>query len=193
MTQLLWEVLDLQRSEDALQQLPLDADFKAQMRALLRNTAAVTMLSAGSKINIIPGEATAWIDGRLAPGQTQESFIAELRPYIGEEIEIEVDQYSPSIEADADTELYRTIVEVMKRRDPKASVVPTLSTGGTDAKHICPRRPETQVYGFMPYRQAPGEEEMRLIHGHDERTSVENLLFATQVLYDIVCRFGGLT
>ncbi len=193
MTQLLRDVLDPERSANALQQLPLDADFKAQLRALLRNTAAVTMLSAGSKINIIPGEAIAWIDGRLAPGQTQESFIAELRPCIGEDIEIEVDQYSPPIEAGADTELYRTIVEVMGRHDPKASVIPTLSTGGTDAKHICPRCPETQVYGFMPYRQAPGEEEMRLIHGHDERTSVENLLFATQVLYEIVCRFGGLT
>ena len=32
---------------------------------------------------------------------------------------------------------------------------------------------------------------MQLIHGHDERTSVENLLFATRVLFDLVCRFGG--
>ena len=31
---------------------------------------------------------------------------------------------------------------------------------------------------------------MELIHGHDERTSVAELLFATQVLYEIVCRFG---
>ena len=33
---------------------------------------------------------------------------------------------------------------------------------------------------------------MSLIHGHDERISVEELLFATQVLYEIVCRFGGV-
>ena len=33
---------------------------------------------------------------------------------------------------------------------------------------------------------------MALIHGHDERTPVEELLFATQVLYEIVCRFGGV-
>ena len=70
-------------------------------------------------------------------------------------------------------------------------VVPSLTTGGTDAKHICPRRPGTQVYGFMPYRQQPGLEEMQLIHGHDERTTVENLLFATRVIYDIVVAYAA--
>jgi acetylornithine deacetylase/succinyl-diaminopimelate desuccinylase-like protein len=190
---MLRDVLVPEKSAAALQDLSLDADLKAQLGAVMRNTASVTMLDAGSKINVIPTEATAWIDGRLAPGQTQESFIAELRPYIGDEVEVEVDQYSPPLEASADTELYRTIVGVMGQQAPEATVIPTISNGGTDAKHIVPRRPDTQVYGFMPYRQTPGLEEMKLIHGHDERTSLENLLFATRVLYDIVCRFGGLT
>ena len=53
------------------------------------------MLQSGSKINVIPGEATAWVDGRLAPGQTQESFVAELRAIIGEEVGIAIDQYTP--------------------------------------------------------------------------------------------------
>ena len=189
---LLRQVLDPVNSESALRQLSIAEDLKAELRAVLRNTASVTMLQAGTKINVIPAAATAWIDGRLAPGQTQESFFAELRPYMGTAVEIEVDQYSPPLEAGADTELYRTIVAVMGAHVPAATVVPVISNGGTDAKHICPRRPDTQVYGFMPYCQAPGEEEMRLVHGHDERTAVENLLFATRVLYDIVCRFCGL-
>ena len=188
---LLRDVLVPEKSAAALRDLPLDEDLKTRLGAVLRNTASATMLEAGSKINVIPTEATASIDGRLAPGQTQESFIAELRAHIGDEVEIEVDQYSPPLEASADTDLYRTIVEVMGEHVPEAEVIPSISNGGTDAKHIVPRRPDTQVYGFMPCRQAPGQEEMKLIHGHDERTSVENLLFATRVLYDIVCRFGG--
>jgi acetylornithine deacetylase/succinyl-diaminopimelate desuccinylase-like protein len=76
--------------------------------------------------------------------------------------------------------------------EPGVPVVPVISNGGTDAKHILPRRPHTSIYGFMPYRQAPGEEEMRLIHGHDERTSVDNLLFATRVLFEIACRVCGI-
>jgi acetylornithine deacetylase/succinyl-diaminopimelate desuccinylase-like protein len=188
---LLRAVLDPARSQAALDTLPLDRKLVASLWSLLRNTASPTMLQSGSKINVIPGEASAWVDGRLAPGQTDESFLAEIRPLIGDEIEVIVDQYSPPLEASANSSLYRAVVDVMAEYDPEATVVPALSTGGTDAKHICPRRPETQVYGFMPYRQAPGEEETNLIHGHDERTSVENLVFATRVLYDVVCRFCG--
>ena len=184
-------VLDPARSDGALASLPLADDFKAELRSLLRNTASATMLSAGSKINVIPSEASAAIDGRLAPGQTKESFLAELRRQIGEELEIEVDQYSPPLEADAAGEFYGVIEEVMARHDPGVPVVPSLTTGGTDAKHICPRRPGTQVYGFMPYRQQPGLEEMQLIHGHDERTTVENLLLATRVIYDIVVAYAA--
>ena len=184
-------VLEPARSDGALAALPLTDDFKAELRALLRNTASATMLSAGTKINVIPSEASAAIDGRLAPGQTRDSFIAELRRQIGGELEIEVDQYSPPLEADPEGDFYGVIKEVMARHDPGIPVVPSLMTGGTDAKHIWPRRPGTQVYGFMPYRQLPGLEEMSLIHGHDERTSVDNLLFATRVIYDIVLAYAG--
>jgi acetylornithine deacetylase/succinyl-diaminopimelate desuccinylase-like protein len=187
--QSLRDVLDEDKSEDALTNLPFDEETVSSLRALLRNTVSPTLLEAGSKINVIPAEATAYIDGRLAPGQTDKSFEAEIRPYIGDEIELIVDQYSPPLEADTNSPLYQTVVEVMGEHDSNALVVPSIMTGGTDAKHICPRRPETQVLGFMPHRQKEGEEEMNLIHGHDERTSIENLVFATKILYDVTCRF----
>ena len=189
--QQLRRVLDTKHSENALQKLPLAPDMIASLRALLHNTVSPTILEAGNKINVIPAEATARIDGRLAPGQTHKSFEAEIRSCIGDEIDLITDQYSPPLEASTNSPLYETIVQVMRERDPDATVVPALMTGGTDAKHICPRWPDVQVYGFMPHRQVLGEEEMDLIHGHDERTSVENLVFATRTLYDIVTRFCG--
>ena len=189
----LWQqVLAPATADAALRDLPIGNTLRRELGAVLHNTASATMLQAGSKINVIPGEATAWIDGRLVPGQTAESFAAELRAFVGEEAAIEIDQYTPPLEASSDTSLFQMIVEVMQEHEPNAPVLPYLMPAGTDAKHIVPRRPETQIYGFMPYRQQPGEEEMSLIHGHDERISVEELLFATQVLYEIVCRFGGL-
>ena len=157
----------------------------SSLRALLRNTASVTMLEAGQKINVIPTEATAWVDARLAPGRTAESFFEEIRPLTGEDVEFELDQYSPPLEAGIDSPLYQTIVDVMGDVDPEAKVIPSISTGGTDAKHICPRRPNTQVYGFMPHREAEGEEEWRLIHGHDERIDVESLRLTTDFYLDV--------
>ncbi|NKB68952.1 MAG: M20/M25/M40 family metallo-hydrolase [Candidatus Latescibacteria bacterium] len=185
-------LLDPEAGDGVWDGLPVEDTFKDDLQAVLRNTASVTMLQSGSKINVIPAAATAWIDGRLAPGQSADDFVAELRPYIDDAVDIEIDQYSPPLEGRVDTPLYRTIEEVMDQLEPGVPVLPVISNGGTDAKHILPRRPDTLIYGFMPYRQAPGEEEMRLIHGHDERTSVDNLLFATRALFEIVCRFCGV-
>ena len=184
-------VLDPEQCDEALATLPLDAEFKRELRALMGNTAAITMLEAGSKINVIPGEATAFVDGRLVPGQNADSFCEELRRHIGNDVEIAIDQLTEPLEMAADGAFFDTIVEVMGKYDDEAPVVPSMMTAGTDAKHIFPRRPQTRVYGLTPYRQAPGEEEMNLIHGHDERISVENLVFATRVIYDIVCRYCG--
>jgi len=184
-------LLDEEQSAEALAALDVDDEFRRELGAMLRNTASLTMLQAGSKINVIPGEAVAWVDGRLAPGQSQESFVEELRVFIGDEVEVVIDQYTPPLEAGTDSPLYAAIEATMQARDPELSLLPYLLPAGTDAKHIVPRRPQTQIYGFMPYRQKPGEEEMKLIHGHDERTSVEELLYATEVLYEIVCRFGS--
>lgn len=189
---LLRQVVVAEDHEKAVAALPFEEDIKGSLGALLRNTVSPTVLEAGSKINVIPAEATARVDGRLAPGQTDDSFLKEIRPLIGDEISVVVDQYSPPLESDTNSPLYQAIVDVMKDHDPDAVIVPAIMTGGTDAKHICPRWPETQVYGFMPHRQVAGEEEMNLIHGHDERTSVKNLVFATRILYDVTCRFCGV-
>src|SRR6478735_701908 len=50
------------------------------MGAVIRNTANPTMLAAGYKVNVIPTEATAHVDGRFLPGFEDEFFdtIAEL-------------------------------------------------------------------------------------------------------------------
>ena len=193
MARALHAVLDSEDTVTAVLALPVDDTLKLELLALMANTASMTMLEAGSKINVIPSSATAFIDGRLVPQQTAESLCAELRSIWGEAgqaADIDILQYSPALEADADTPFYKAIVDVMRQHDSQAPVIPYMSTGGTDAKHICPRRPDTQVYGFMPHRETPAGESAT-IHGHDERTSVDNLVFATKVIYDLGCRYGG--
>jgi acetylornithine deacetylase/succinyl-diaminopimelate desuccinylase-like protein len=53
--------------------------------ATLQNTANPTMLNAGYKHNVIPKEATAFIDGRVLPGFEAE-FEAEIKGIVGEKI-----------------------------------------------------------------------------------------------------------
>ena len=50
------------------------------LSAVLRNTTNPTMLEAGYKVNVVPGRATAQVDGRFLPGYEDEFFatLAEL-------------------------------------------------------------------------------------------------------------------
>ena len=52
------------------------------IRAVLRNTVNPTGLTAGYKVNVIPQQAVAEIDGRYLPGQ-EEEFFAEIDRLLG--------------------------------------------------------------------------------------------------------------
>ena len=54
--------------------------------AVIRNTANPTMLAAGYKVNVIPSEATAHVDGRFLPGYEDE-FFATLAELCGDAID----------------------------------------------------------------------------------------------------------
>ncbi len=66
----------------------LVSEFESSARmlgAVIRNTANPTMLNAGYKVNVIPTEATAHIDGRFLPG-FEDEFFATLAELCGEHV-----------------------------------------------------------------------------------------------------------
>lgn len=183
------QILDDKTSRAAIDHLPMPEEYRLALNAQLRNTATPTILSAGSKINVIPSVAEAQVDGRSLPGFDGQGFLAEVRPIVGDEVGLELLDDSPPLEADLDSPLYHTIVGVMQTQLPGAYPLPSLVTGATDAKHVT--RLGTRVYGFSAMRYEPKVPTMPLVHGHDERISVDNLFFMTQTEYEIVTRFAG--
>lgn len=171
----------------AINQLPIDDFLKRELHAMARNTIAPTMLKAGSQINVIPSEAIAYLDGRILPGQTLESYREELRAIFGPDCEIEFVDPSAPLEADPASPLFETIKDVLRQHAPEATVIPTLLTGGTDAKAVS--RLGTKIYGFSPELYS-GENGWSGIHGHDERISVKAMQWGTRVLYEVVERFA---
>jgi len=177
---------DETNADAAVDRLPLEEALKQRIHAMLRNTVTPTILKAGSQINVIPSEAEASVDGRNLPGWTPEMFLEELRSVLGNEAEIALLNPSLPLEADLQSPLFNTIKDVLKERDPEATAVPFLLTGGTDAKHVT--KLGTKVYGFAPGLYA-GEGEARRVHSHDERVSVRSLQWGVRVLYEVVERF----
>ena len=181
-------LLDPVKHESALAALPLAAPVKRRLFAALHNTAVPTILKAGSKINVIPGEAECQVDCRILPGTTLESLEHELRAVIGHNVEIEFAPMYPALESDPDSPLFETIRQVVEEHEKGARLVPGLITGGTDAKSVT--QVGAKVLGFVPMRYE-GPAMTGLAHNHNERISVANLEFGTRILYDVVTRFCG--
>jgi acetylornithine deacetylase/succinyl-diaminopimelate desuccinylase-like protein len=154
--------------------------------AILSNTASPTILAAGRKTNVIPGEATCEIDGRTLPGQTESSFLAELRAVMGAEVELEVSRSMPPVEA-ADpygTPVYSAILRAVHRHDPEAVAVPYLAPGFTDAKQFS--RLGARWYGFAPVRFPPDLRFGELYHGHNERIPLDGFRLGLEMLAQVV-------
>ena len=172
--------------------LALDPEFRARFlqdpgrAALVRTTAAITTLSGGERINVLPSEAHAGIDGRLLPGERCEDFVARLRSAIDDpNVSLEIELSFPADAASAsatDTPLMEAIRRVAAKRRPAAVVVPRVITGFTDAHWF--RAQGIVAYGFVPRRLRPAE--TRGVHGANERVSLENLTLGVEATLDVL-------
>jgi acetylornithine deacetylase/succinyl-diaminopimelate desuccinylase-like protein len=154
-------------------------DATKMIGAVLRNSCNPTMLQAGYKVNVIPTEATAYVDGRFLPGYEDE-FWDTLRELCGEDVEIEAISHQPPWEMPYDTELVDAMSRAVAAEDPDALVVPYLLSAGTDAKHFT--KLGMRSYGFVPLRLPDGFDFAAMFHGVDERVPVDALEFGARVV-----------
>ncbi|HEY1117047.1 MAG TPA: M20/M25/M40 family metallo-hydrolase, partial [Acidimicrobiales bacterium] len=146
--------------------------------AVIRNTANPTMLDAGYKVNVIPSEATAHVDGRFLPGYEDE-FFATLAELVGEGVNIEHVSHQQPWETPYDGDLVDAMTRSILAEDEDALVAPYLMSAGTDAKHF--RRLGLRSYGFVPLRLPDDLDFTALFHGVDERVPVDALEFGARV------------
>jgi acetylornithine deacetylase/succinyl-diaminopimelate desuccinylase-like protein len=146
--------------------------------AVLRNTTNPTMLGAGYKVNVIPTEATAHVDGRFLPG-FEDEFFATLAELCGDDVTVEYLSRQQPWETPYDGDLVAAMSRSLLAEDPDAIVAPYLMSGGTDAKHF--NRLGLRAYGFAPLRLPADLDFTALFHGVDERVPVDALEFGARV------------
>ncbi len=158
------------------------AEFGSAARmlgAVLSNTTNPTMLSAGYKVNVVPTEATAHVDGRTLPGYEDE-FFRTLAELCGDDISVDYVSNQPPWETPYDGALVDAMTRSLIAEDPDALVAPYLMSGGTDAKHF--RKLGMRTYGFTPLRLPADLDFTALFHGIDERVPVDALTFGARVM-----------
>ncbi|MEO6606329.1 MAG: M20/M25/M40 family metallo-hydrolase [Aeromicrobium sp.] len=144
----------------------------------IRNTTNATMLQAGYKHNVIPGEAVAYVDGRYLPGHS-DTFIPTVQGLVGDKIEVEPYISDAALEYGFEGDLVDAMTVALHSQDPEAHIAPFLMSGGTDAKAW--HKLGITSYGFTPLR-LPGDLDFTaLFHGVDERVPVDALEFGSKV------------
>ncbi|HEY5832516.1 M20/M25/M40 family metallo-hydrolase [Streptomyces sp.] len=161
----------------------------ALVRPTVRNSANPTMFQAGYKVNVIPGSATAYVDGRVLPGGEDE-FTTTMDRLTGPEVAWQYHHREVALQAPVDSPTYAAMREALEHFDPAAHVVPYCMSGGSDAKQFS--RLGITGYGFSPLKLPPGFDYQTLFHGVDERVPVEALHFGVRVL-DRFLRGAGAT
>ncbi|MET8825172.1 M20/M25/M40 family metallo-hydrolase [Streptomyces sp. NPDC004610] len=149
------------------------------VEATVRNSANPTMLSAGYKVNVIPGEAVAYIDGRYLPGGEDE-FRTTMDALTGPDVDWAYDHHEVALQAPVDSPTFARMRAAVQEFAPEGHVVPYCMSGGTDAKQFS--RLGITGYGFAPLKLPEGFDYQALFHGVDERVPVEALRFGVQVL-----------
>ena len=137
------------------------------------------VLGGGYKANVIPGEATAQVDGRFLPG-TEDDYFATIDRLLGPKVSREFIHHLPAVETSFDGGLVNAMSEALLAEDPGAKAVPYCLSGGTDAKSFS--RLGVRNYGFSPLRLPPELDFAGMFHGVDERVPVDGLRFGVRVL-----------
>lgn len=156
--------------------------------AMLRSTAAITILEAGVKDNVIPEEARAVVNLRLLPGERREAFLDRLRAAIADprvEIAAEGAEAGGPI-ADYRSEPFRALEAILHGRlaggGAPVLVVPIVTPGTTDVRHFAAR-------GVPALRHLPfvlAADDLARLHGRDERVAIADLERAVGVYADLM-------
>ena len=170
--------------EKDLRPLLSEVGFAARMiGATLQNTANPTMLEAGYKANVIPGSASAVIDGRFIPG-FEDELNATIESLIGPHVTIETITRDKALEVPFEGDLVDAMCAAILKEDSEAIPVPYLMSGGTDNKALA----ELGIigYGFSPLKLDADFDFMAMFHGVDERVPVDGLTFGVRTLKDFL-------
>jgi len=148
------------------------------IRALLRTTLAMTQLDGSAADNVMPSSVCAVINLRLLPPWTVETVIERIKAVINDS-RVSVKPHSlgtnPVIaspeHASQISPGWKEIKSALGKVFPDVPVLPFLMVATTDSRHYQGLSPN--IFRFSPMLMNP--DELSLIHGHDERISLENL------------------
>lgn len=141
--------------------------------ALLHTTIAPTMLKGSPKENVLPQDATAWINYRIAPGGSSADVMARAKAAVGDapvQLSFVGQPSEPSPVSSTSSRAWKAIAGLASQVSG-APAAPSLVTAATDSRWMQPVAQD--VYRFQPVKMDLGD--VAMIHGTNEHMTLKNL------------------
>jgi carboxypeptidase PM20D1 len=142
--------------------------------AMVRTTTAATLFQAGTKDNVLPSFARAVVNSRILPGDDVAGVMNHVRRVVNDtRVDVQIGgrfSAEPSAVSSSNTNSFQSLARAIRSVSPDAIVAPFLVVVATDARYYADLT--SNVYRFLPLRLA--SEDLRRMHGIDERIGVEN-------------------
>ncbi|HKV60379.1 MAG TPA: M20/M25/M40 family metallo-hydrolase [Candidatus Acidoferrum sp.] len=165
------------------------SDASPLWNAMLRDTVAPTVLTAGVANNVIPAEARSNINVRLLPGDTIDRVLNDLNKLVSDplvKLEVQPNAGLTAPSSSLESDFYSLISKVVTQEFDGAPALPFQSTWLTDSAQL--RLHQVQAYGLVPFPLA--QEDLKRMHGDDERIPLASFAKGVDVLAKIVSEFA---
>ena len=174
-------LLDENKLRDFCEELPVG--LARQAHACTHTTFAPTIISGGTKVNVIPDQVEVQVDIRSLPGQRAADIRALVDDALGDlaaHVEIQPVDENESTASPVETPLWDAMARVSSQLVAGSALVPFLTVGATDARFF--RRAGSVAYGFGLFSNRLSFEDFgSMFHGNDERVDVDSLVLSTQL------------
>jgi acetylornithine deacetylase/succinyl-diaminopimelate desuccinylase-like protein len=127
---------------------------------------------------------------RLLPGNTIDALLAELTKLVNDpqvRFEVQPDAGLAAPPSSLESDFYTVINKVVSREFVGAPVLPYQSPWATDSSQL--RLHNVQAYGLWPYPLT--DEDLKRMHGEDERIPLASLAKGVDLEVRIVAEFAG--
>jgi len=165
------------------------SDANPQWNAMLRDTIAPSMLNAGVRPNVIPGEAHAMLNVRLLPGDTIDVVLGELTKLVNDpqmRFEVQPNAGLAAPTSSLENDFYASISKIAGQEFGGAPVLPFQSSWYTDSAQL--RLHNVQAYGLWPFPVT--DDDLRRMHGDDERLPVASFNKGVEFMLRLVTDFA---
>lgn len=159
--------------------------------SMLRTSLVPTIIKGGFRSNVIPADAEARFDVRALPDENMDALKSQLTALINDpQIKI-VDQEAAharpaSPPSGLDNDAFHALEHAQQKLFPGALTIPIMQVGATDSAQL--RAKGVQAYGIGTLLAA---EELKRIHGNDERVDIAGLGKFVQYLYAATLELAG--